>query len=122
MISKLKTAGVLAFVIGALSIFAGGMAMRGWNPGYSVLGWLPVYNFVMGVLTVFIPAILLWRESRHAGASALIFFGVHAGATVLLFLAFRDVVATQSILAMTFRLAVWLVILALIRASAQKTK
>jgi hypothetical protein len=122
VISKLKTAGVLAFVIGALSIFAGGMAMRGWNPGYSVLGWLPVYNFVMGALTVFIPAILLWRESRHAGASALIFFGVHAGATVLLLLTFRDVVATQSILAMTFRLAVWLVILALIRASAQKTK
>ena len=122
MISKLKTAGVLAFVIGALSIFAGGMAMRGWNPGYSVLGWLPVYNFVMGVLTVFIPAILLWRESRHAGASALIFFGVHAVVTVLLLLAFRDVVATQSILAMTSRLAVWLVILALIRASAQKTK
>ena len=122
MISKLKTAGVLAFVVGALSIFAGGMAMRGWNPGYSVLGWLPVYNFVMGALTVFIPSILLWRESRHAGASALIFFGVHAGATVLLLLAFRDVVATQSILAMTFRLAVWLVILALIRASAQKTK
>ncbi len=122
MISKLKTAGVLAFVIGALSIFAGGMAMRGWNPGYSVLGWLPVYNFVMGVLTVFIPAILLWRESRHARASALIFFGVHAVVTVLLLLAFRDVVATQSILAMTFRLAVWLVILALIRASAQKTK
>ncbi len=122
MISKMKTAGVLAFVVGALSIFAGGMAMRGWNPGYSVLGWLPVYNFVMGALTVFIPAILLWRESRHAGASALIFFGVHAGATVLLLLTFRDVVATQSILAMTFRLAVWLVILVLIRASAQKTK
>ncbi len=122
MISKLKTAGVLAFVIGALSIFAGGMAMRGWNPGYSVLGWLPVYNFVMGALTVVIPAILLWRENRHARASALIFFGVHAGATVLLLLVFRDVVATQSILAMTFRLAVWLVILVLIRASAQKTK
>ena len=122
MISKMKTAGVLALVVGVLSIFAGGMAMRGWNPGYSVLGWLPVYNFVMGALTVFIPAILLWRERRHARASALIFFGVHAGATVLLLLAFRDVVATQSILAMTFRLAVWLVILVLIRASAQKTK
>ena len=122
MISKMKTAGVLALVVGVLSIFAGGMAMRGWNPGYSVLGWLPVYNFVMGALTVIIPAILLWRESRHARASALIFFGVHAGATVLLLLEFRDVVATHSILAMTFRLAVWLVILVLIRASAQKTK
>lgn len=117
MISKLRTAGVLAFVIGALSILAGGMAMRGWNPGYSVLGWLPVYNFVMGALTVFIPAVLLWNESRHAKSAALTFFGIHAGAAVLLLLVFRDVVAPQSLLAMTFRLIVWLVILVLIRAS-----
>jgi len=120
VISRLKIAGVLAFVIGALSIFAGGMAMRGWNPGYSVLGWLPVYNFVMGVLTVCVPAILLWKENRHAKTAALFFFGIHAGATVLLLLAFRDVVATQSLLAMTFRLIVWLVILALIHASVKK--
>ncbi len=120
MKAKMKIAGALAFVIGALSIFAGGMAMRGWDPGYSVLGWLPVYNFVMGILTVTVPAVLLWRESRHAKVSAQIFFGIHAAATVLLLLAFRDVVATQSLLAMTFRLVVWLVILALIHTSARK--
>ena len=110
----LTSAAVLAFVVGSMSIFAGAMAMRGWNPGYSVLGWLPVYNFVMGILTVFIPTILIWRGSRYAMISSILFFGIHAGATALLFLGFRDVVATQSLFAMAFRIVVWLVILALL--------
>lgn len=109
----MKTASLLAFTVGALSIFAGGMALRGWDPGYSVLGWLPVYNFAMGILTVLIPAVLLWKESHHAKTAALVFFAAHAGATALLLLAFRGLVATQSLLAMAFRLVVWLGILVL---------
>ncbi len=120
MNSKMKAAAWLAFVIGALSILAGGMAMRGWNPGYSVLGWLPVYNFFMGILTVLIPALLIWKQHRYALPSAIAFFGIHLFATAVLLLAFRDVVATQSLMAMTFRLAVWLIVLALIH-SARKT-
>lgn len=59
---KRKIAAVLAFVVGIFSIFAGGMAMRGWEPGYSVLGWLPIYNFSMGILTV-----LMIRSLRQSG-------------------------------------------------------
>ena len=111
--NSLKVAAGLAFLIGALSIFAGGMAMRGWNPGYKVLGWLPVYNFGMGILTVLLPAILIWKNHPLAFFAAIIFFVIHLIATAILLLAFRDVVATQSLLAMTFRLVVWLIILAL---------
>ena len=111
--TSLKIAAGLAFLIGALSIFAGAMAMRGWNPGYRVLGWLPVYNFGMGILTVLIPAILIWKNHPLAFFAAITFFGIHLFATSLLLLKFRDVVATQSLLAMTFRLVVWLIILAL---------
>ncbi|MBE0682291.1 MAG: hypothetical protein IH589_10285 [Anaerolineales bacterium] len=122
MNSKRKIAAVLAFVVGIFSIFAGGMAMRGWEPGYSMLGWLPIYNFSMGILTVFIPTVLIWKNNRHASTGAFLFFGIHTGATALLLLVFRDSVATQSLLAMTFRLVVWLVILALIYFSKPKTK
>lgn len=110
----LKIAAVLAFIIGGFSIAAGAMAMRGWNPGYSVLGWLPVYNFAMGILTILIPAILIWRGSPYAITSAIVFCIVHAGITALLLLAFRETVASQSLLAMTFRVAIWIVILALL--------
>lgn len=110
----LKIAAVLTFFIGGFSIVAGAMAMRGWNPGYSVLGWLPVYNFAMGILTILVPTILIWRGSPDAMISAVLFCFIHAGVTALLLLAFRDTVATQSLLAMTFRVVIWLVILALL--------
>ncbi len=110
----LKIAAVLAFVVGGFSIAAGAMAMRGWNPGYSVLSWLPVYNFAMGILTILIPAILIWRGSPYAMTSAIVFCVIHASVTALLLLAFRETVATQSLLAMTFRVTVWLAILALL--------
>ncbi len=117
--TSLKIAAGLAFLIGALSIFAGAMAMRGWNPGYRVLGWLPVYNFGMGILTVLIPAILIWKNHPIAFFAAIAFFVIHLIATAILLLAFRDVVATQSLLAMAFRLVVWIIILGLMY-SAQK--
>jgi hypothetical protein len=110
----LNIAAVLAFFLGGFSIAAGAMAMRGWNPGYSVLGWLPVYNFAMGILTILIPAILIWRGSSYAMTSAVVFCVIHAGVTALLLLAFRETVAIQSLLAMTFRVVVWFVILALL--------
>ena len=115
-----KVAAVLAFIVGALSILAGGMAMRGWSPGYFVLHWLPVYNFIMGVLTVFIPAILIWKNSQYAMPAALTTFGIHAIVTLLLLSAFRGTPAAQSIYAMLFRLIVWLTILALIFFGARK--
>jgi len=111
--NSLKIAAGLAFMIGAFSIFAGGMAMRGWNPGWSVLKWLPVYNFGMGVLTVLIPAMLIWKNHPLAFWAAVIFFAIHLIATAILLLGFRDVVAAQSLLAMTSRLVVWLIIIAL---------
>ena len=108
-----KLPSILAFLVGAMSIIAGGMVMRGWRPGYSVLSWLPVYNFVMGFLAL-IPAVLLWVNSRYALTASIVTFGVHTVVILLLLTFFRGQVANQSIGAMTFRLAVWVVILALL--------
>lgn len=36
-----RLATILAFLVGILSIVAGGMVVRGWRPGYSILSWLP---------------------------------------------------------------------------------
>ena len=110
----LNIAALLASLLGGFSIAAGAMAMRGWNPGYSVLGWLPVYNFVMGIPTLLIPTILIWRGSPYAMTVAVVFCVIHAGVTALLLLAFQETVAIQSLLAMTFRVIVWLAILALL--------
>ncbi|MEW5938628.1 MAG: hypothetical protein AB1750_03105 [Chloroflexota bacterium] len=108
-----KLPSILAFLVGILSIFAGGMVMRGWRPGYSILSWLPVYNFAVGLLTL-IPAVLLWIDHRYALTASLVTFGIHAIVLLLLLTVFRGQVAAQSVGAMSFRVIVWVAILALL--------
>ncbi len=114
-----QTASVLAFIIGIMSIVAGGKAMRGWDPGYSVITWLPVYNFVMGILTL-IPAVLIWVNHRYAMIAVIGTFSIHTIVLLLLLTIFRGNVAFQSIAAMLFRLVVWIVILALMFFQARR--
>lgn len=108
-----RIASILAFLVGIMSIVAGGKAMQGWNPGYSVLSWLPVYNFVMGILAL-IPAVLLWTNHRCAMNTSIATFGIHAIVLLILVTVFHGEVAYQSIAAMAFRLVAWIVILGLI--------
>ena len=108
-----KLPSILAFLVGAMSIIAGGMVMRGWRPGYSILSWLPVYNFAVGLLTL-IPAYLLWVNSRYALTASIVIFSIHAVVLILLFTIFRNTAAFQSIGAMSFRVVVWIAILALL--------
>jgi len=115
-----QIASILAFLVGIMSIVAGGKAMQGWNPGYSVLSWLPVYNFMMGILAI-IPAVLLWINHRYALAASVATLGIHTLVLLLLLSTFRGEVAFQSIAAMIFRLAVWIVILGLVFFQARST-
>lgn len=115
-----KIAAFLALAIGSMSVLAGAKAIGGWNPGYKVLGWLPIYNLVLGVLTVAIPTILLWRGSPHAMISVVAFLSIHIAVTLLLLTAFHSSIARESILAMIFRVIVWLIILGLTYFSASK--
>lgn len=57
-----KAAAVLALAIGALAVFADGKVLLGEDPGYNVINWVPVYNYTVGVLTVAVTTVLLWRD------------------------------------------------------------
>ena len=116
-----KTASILAFTIGVMSILGGGLALRGWDPGYSVLPWLPAYNLIMGVLTL-IPAVMIWIDHRHAMAAAITMTSIHTTVLLLLMTIFRDLVATESIRAMLFRLVIWMVILGLLFTRDRKKR
>ena len=108
-----KLPSILAFLVGVMSIVAGGIVLRGWKPGWNVITWLPVYNFVIGLLTL-IPANLLWSNHRYALAASNVTFSLNAIVLLLLFTAFRNTVAFQSVGAMSFRVIVWIAILALL--------
>ncbi len=115
MASKLsKIASTLAFIIGAMAIFAGGQVLLGKIPDYYVIGWLPIYNFSIGLLSVFFTAVLIWKNNKLALPAALTIFSLHAAVMVILQTAYRDVVAPDSIVAMTVRLTVWAIILVLL--------
>ena len=114
-----KFASVLAFIIGGMAIFAGGKVLLGNDPGYYVINWLPLYNYTLGILTLFITAVLIWRNSGLAKPLALGTFGLHALVMIVLQAAYRDVVAPDSLQAMTLRLVVWAVILGLMFARSR---
>jgi hypothetical protein len=114
-IKRTQTAAVLAFIIGAMAVFAGGrVVLLGILPDYYVIDWLPVYNFIMGLVTVGITAVLIWRNGRYARPAAVATFATHALVMLILLAAYRDVVALDSLAAMTVRLVAWAVILALL--------
>jgi hypothetical protein len=108
-----KIAAALAFVIGVMAIFAGGQVLLGILPDYYVIDWLPIYNFVVGIASAFLTAILIWKNNRLALPAAITTFGLHAIVMVILQTAYHNVVAPDSIKAMTVRLVIWIIILIL---------
>lgn len=117
-----RIAAVLAFVIGAMAAFAGIQILLGKMPDYYVIDWLPVYNYIMGILTVFVTAALIWTGNRLALPAALGTFTLHAVVMLVLQTVYHDVVAVDSIVAMTIRLTAWVVILALMLFQLKRNK
>lgn len=117
-----KIASILAFIIGSMAIFAGGQALLGKDPGYYVINWLLLYNYTVGILTVFITAILIWTNSRYALPAAIETFSVHALVMLIIQTAYRGIVAPDSLRAMTIRIIVWIIILGLMFVQIRKNK
>lgn len=117
-----KIASALAFVIGAMAIFAGGQVLLGKDPGYHVINWLLLYNYTIGILTVFTTAILIWTQHKYALPAAIGTLGVHALVMLIIQTAYRGVVAPDSLRAMTIRIVVWLIILALMFVGSRRQR
>lgn len=115
-----RVAAVLAWIIGGMGVLAGGQTLLGRLPGWNVISWLPVYNFVVGVLTVLIVAPLIWRNHRYALPAGLAVFGANLAVVLTLQVAFQDTVARESIAAMLLRLAVWAAIIGLLYWQARR--
>lgn len=117
-----KIASFLAFTIGAMAVFAGGQVLLGKIPDYYVIDWLPVYNYTVGIITVFATTALIWTNNRLALPAALATFFFHAVVMLVLQLAYNNVVAVDSLVAMTIRLITWIVILVLMLFQIKKNK
>ncbi len=121
MKSKLtKTAAVLAFIIGAMAIFAGGqVVLLGKIMDYYVIDWVPVYNFILGLTSAFFTAIVIWKGCKVALPAAMVTLASHVTVMLIIQTAYADVVASDSTKAMIIRISAWLIILALMAISAR---
>jgi uncharacterized membrane protein len=109
-----RAAAVLAAIIGGMAVFAGGQVFLGQMPDYYVINWLPVYNYSIGLITVLITAVAIWRQHRWALPAAFATLGLHGAVMLVLQAGYRQVVASDSLRAMTLRIAVWIVIVILV--------
>jgi hypothetical protein len=114
-----RIAAVLSFIIGLMAVIAGGQVLLGHLPDYYVIGWLPVYNFIVGIISASLTAILIWKAHRHALPLAVATFSLHALVMIVLQTAYRGVVAPDSLRAMTVRMVIWVVISGLLVARRQ---
>jgi hypothetical protein len=117
-----KIASILAFIIGGMAIFAGAQVLLGNDPGYYVINWLPIYNYTIGILTVFITSIFIFANSRFALTASIGTFSLHALVMLILQIAYRGIVAPESIRAMSIRLTAWAIILGLMVIQVRKNK
>ena len=117
-----KIASILAFIIGAMAIFAGGPVLLGRDPGYYVINWLLLINYTIGILTVLFVAILIWKNSRLALPAATAVFSLQGLVMIVLLAGYGDVVAPDSIKATMVRMVVWAIILGLLFIQRNKNK
>ena len=117
-----KIAAILAVVIGGMAIAAGGQVLLGKVQDYYVIDWVPVYNFAVGVISVFITALLIWKNHAWAFPAAVATLLAHSLVMVILQTVYRDVVAVDSIVAMTLRISVWVVISILLLVQRRKIR
>jgi hypothetical protein len=105
---------VLAFVaiaFGLATVFAGVTVLAGADPGYAVFRPLLIFNTTMGVAYVAAGLITLRSLARGRLASAAIFvLNLLVLAIIGYLFTTGGAVAVDSVRAMTFRSAVWLVL------------
>jgi hypothetical protein len=108
------TQGVLALaaaLFGVVTIFAGARVLGGEDPGYVVFRPLLLYNTAMGVAYV-AAGVIAWRSlaaGRRAAAGIFLLNLLVLGAIAYLYTA-GHAIAAESLGAMTFRTAVWLLL------------
>ena len=104
-----KVAAALALFIGVMSVFAGSKVLFGIDTkDYNVLTWLVTYNVIFGVISI-VTGFLLWRKN-HLGL-LMMWFILATHFCVFIYINFLNgTAANESIMAMLFRVSMWMVI------------
>lgn len=116
----IRIASALAFLIGSIAVIAGGSVLLGMPTDYYVINWLLLYNYTVGVLTVSLTAILIWKNNKLAPSAAVTTFVAHTSVMLVLLTAYRGIVSVHSLEDMSIRIVAWLIILVLMFFQSRK--
>jgi len=109
MKNSYKIASIFAFFIGAMSVFAGSKVLFGIDTkDYNVLKWLVFYNVILGVISI-LTSYLIWKKNKLSKSLIPTILVLHSGILMYLYF-FSEIVATESIRAMVFRVSIWIFI------------
>ncbi len=115
-----KIATILSLVIGAMAVFIGvRVAFLGQKMPYYVIGWLPVYNLVLGLMAVFLSTILIWKNSRFALPISIATLISHSAVTLFLLISYSGIVSIFSLIAMAIRIVTWVIIIKLLNVQKE---
>ena len=104
-----KIAAALAFFIGVMSVFAGSKVLSGIDvKDYHIMVGLVVYNVIFGLISI-TTAYLLWQENK-LGKLLLSFVSMSHLITLIYISNFSETAATESKMAMLFRVSIWVII------------
>ncbi len=112
---RIRTAAILAFIIGAMAVFVGArVALLNRGMPYYVIGWLPIYNLILGVLSIFPLTFLIWKKAKFAIPASITILASHSVVLLILLVAYLGTVSVFSLGAMIFRIIIWIIILRLL--------
>ncbi|MCF6306668.1 MAG: hypothetical protein L3J09_01805 [Flavobacteriaceae bacterium] len=105
-------AAFIALFIGAMSVFAGTKVLLGIDTKtYTTLIWLLAYNVFFGVISIGVAFLILKNKLL---AKLATYFVLASHFVVFLYLKFvSEIVASESIKAMLFRISIWIIIVVL---------
>ncbi len=108
--------------MGAMAIFAGGqIVLLGKIMDYYVIDWVPIYNFIAGIVSI-VAAFIIWKGGKLVMPVAIAILASHVTVMLVLLTAYRDVVAPDSIIAMTVRIVAWIIIIVLMFIQVRRDK
>lgn len=122
MTKFIKTAAILAFLLGFFSVISGSLVITGFkDPGYFILPWLVYYNIIAGFISLY-AAYLIWSVKKPVLQLSAFIASAHILVLLSLNTIFFDVVAQESISAMIMRSFIWIVILYIVKKTQKSVQ
>ena len=116
----LKISAVVSLLIGLMADFTGTRVLLGsFIPEYNVLTWLVYYNVFMGLVSI-LTGLLIWKNYSKILVFTIGITAGHISVLLSLLTIYNSVVAQQSINAMIFRSAIWVIIAIVVWKSRSK--